>query len=465
MNSPLFQPQALGGVVARGGFEYQDAYLLECIPCLLAETAFSHAVSELLGDIEFRYFRPGGGTYCITYEAKRNQLSKIEFWNEVAHFKELHDAAPDEYVQFVLLCGGFVGEFAPLFNKLARYRGPAEALNQDSSIRIAAEADIVGYIVKLGQTPELARFVLERVAFVQYSDTQVEAGFAVNMGRHFPELDLRRQEENAFRARCKELVAQSVKGVVYRRCIEQALMDSMPGATERWRATPSALQLLGQGFDLGPLGLDVSTFNGPDRGTVGQAAWEQLRHSLAEMGKFVLASRQRRGIRLSAKHRMSVACLLGHTFSATGNFTLTMEHNGQLFDTSDHTQAKEQFFTDHESAVTSTGREGMVSISFPSGSNADVDVQAMAFGLDASPKLSLGSGSAVPDIATLNRAVHEAKVKLAEFRGRHQLSCIHLFIKAPSVFAMALGHRLNGIGVIQLYDWDQGKYIPTVRLS
>ena len=68
------------------------------------------------------------------------------------------------------------------------------------------------------------------------------------------------------------------------------------------------------------------------------------------------------------------------------------------------------------------------------------------------------------DIAAMNLAVHEAKVKLAEFRGRHQLSCIHIYIKAPSVFAMALDHRLNGIGVNQLYDWDQAKYRPTVRL-
>jgi hypothetical protein len=91
-------------------------------------------------------------------------------------------------------------------------------------------------------------------------------------------------------------------------------------------------------------------------------------------------------------------------------------------------------------------------------------VQAKTFGLDTSPKLSLVSSSCVTDIATLNRSIHEAKVKLAEFRGRHQLSCMHLFIKVPSVFAMPLGHRLNGIGVIQLYDCDQGAYIPSVRL-
>ncbi|MFB8832028.1 SAVED domain-containing protein [Azotobacter sp. CWF10] len=83
-------------------------------------------------------------------------------------------------------------------------------------------------------------------------------------------------------------------------------------------------------------------------------------------------------------------------------------------------------------------------------------MNAKAFGLEDSPKLSLVSTAVVMDIASLNTAVSEAKVALVEFRARHQLQRVHLFIKAPSMFAMALGHRLNGVGRIQLYDWDQG---------
>ena len=75
-----------------------------------------------------------------------------------------------------------------------------------------------------------------------------------------------------------------------------------------------------------------------------------------------------------------------------------------------------------------------------------------AFGLDKSPLLSMVSAAVITDIASLNTAVQEAKVALGEFRTRHQLERIHLFIKSPSVFAMALGHRLNGVGRIQLYD-------------
>ncbi|MBS0502052.1 MAG: SAVED domain-containing protein [Proteobacteria bacterium] len=465
MNSPLFERQATGGVVARDGFEYQDAFLLEHIPRFLAQGAFSQAVSELLGDIEIRYFRPGGGTYCVLYEAKRHRLSKVEFWAEVGRFHELHEKSTDEYVQFVLVCGDFVGEYQAFFRKLERYRGPAVALNADSSIRASAETDILDTIVKLGQTPEMARFVMDRVSFVQYRDDNVDAGFGTRLEEHLSSLNMSRRETTAFRAKCKELVDTSFRGIVTRKDIEVALVDCAPSVAQVWRATPSDLPLVAAGFELGPLALDVAAFNGSSRGNLGQVAWDQLQQRLGEVGDFLHESRTRRGVRLSAKHRMSLACLLGYCFSATRNFTLTVEHNDQLYDTSVHDRAPGPFFMVTEDAPSMLGSEGVASISFPNGSNADVAVYARAFGLEDSPKLALVSTAVVTDIASLNTAVSEAKMALAEFRGRHQLSRVHLFIKAPAMFAMALGHRLNGVGRIQLYDWDQGKYFSTVQLT
>lgn len=465
MSSALFDRQATGGVTARNGFDYQDAFLLENIPRFLAQGAFSQAVSELLGDVEIRYFRPGGGTYCVLYEAKRHQLTKAELWEEVAHFQELHKKSPDEYVQFVLLCGDFVDEYQALFNKLDRYRGPAVALNDDSSIRATAETDILDAIVRLGQSADMARFVLDRVSFVQYSDNNVDAGFSTKLEVHLPRLDMTRQETAAFRTKCKQIVHTSVKGAVTRKDIEAALVECAPSVAAQWRATPSDLQLAPEGFELGCLTVDVASFNGPGRGMLGSTAWDQLLQRLVEVGDFLHASRGRRGVQLSAKHRMSLACLLGYCFSATRNFTLALEHNGNLYDTSLHDRAPGQFFSIQEEAPSKLGLEGVASISFPNGSNADVAVNASSLGLEKSPQLSLASSSVVTDIASLNTAVNEAKVALAEFRSRHQLHVVHLFIKAPAVFAMALGHRLNGVGSIQLYDWDQTKYIPTVKLA
>jgi hypothetical protein len=110
------------------------------------------------------------------------------------------------------------------------------------------------------------------------------------------------------------------------------------------------------------------------------------------------------------------------------------------------------------------GDEGVASISFPYPGQEDVLAAARDLGLAAALKVFLVSGAALADVGVMNTAVNEAKAALAAFRSRHRLSRMHLFIKAPSVFAMALGYRLNGVGVVQLYDWVDASYQPTAEL-
>lgn len=466
MTAPLFQRQSTGGVVARDGFDYQDAFLLQHIPLYLSQGAFSHAVSELLGDVEVRYHRPQGGTYCVLYEAKRNQLTKNDFWAEVARFLELNREAPDEYVRFVLVCGDFNGDFDPLFRKLERYRGPAESLNSDSNIRSSAEADIEATILGLGQTAAVARFVLERVSFVKYSDADVAGAFASMVTTHLPTMaNMRVGEVAAYRGRCKELVDGSTKGLVSRQSLETALVESAPDLASTWLGSATHVRLLPEApIKFEELALDVGPFNGDARGALGVGRWAELQAQLAAAGQFILASRNRRGVQLSAKQRMSLACTVGYCLSATRGFTLQMDHNGHVFNTTIHARSSEKFFEISEDVPKTVGDEGVVSISFPYPGQDDVLAAARALGLAAAPKAFLASGGALTDIGVLNTAITEAKATLVAFRSRHQLSRIHLFIKAPSVFAMALGHRLNGIRVVQLYDWVEVAYQPTAEL-
>jgi hypothetical protein len=124
------------------------------------------------------------------------------------------------------VCGDFNGDFDPLFRKLERYRGPAESLNSDSRIRTSAEADIEATIVGLGQTRVVARFVLNHVSFLKYSDADVAGGFASMLTKHLPAMaEMRGGEIAAFRARCKESVDLSSKGLISRRGLEARYAD------------------------------------------------------------------------------------------------------------------------------------------------------------------------------------------------------------------------------------------------
>ena len=71
----------------------------------------------------------------------------------------------------------------------------------------------------------------------------------------------------------------------------------------------------------------------------------------------------------------------------------------------------------------------------------------------------------VANIEDLDLAVAESKDALVRLRSQNQISKLHVFIKAPSVFAMALGHRLNGVCAMQLHDWVDGQYVPTALLG
>ncbi len=464
--SLLFEKQSTGGVVARGGFEYQDAYLLQHFPRFLSQSAFSHAVSELLGDIEIRYHRPQGGTFCVAYELKKNQLTSTEFWSEITRFAQLYQGAPQEYVRFVLVCSDFVSTVQPLLRMLERYRGTAAALNSDSAVLAAGEAEINQTIGDLGWTAATARFVRERVWFETYDASGVDGGFAAGLTEHLPQMnEMRGSEVVAFRTRCKALVEQSVRGVVHRRDLEAALVDSAPALAAAWIATPTSLQLLpGPSSAVEHLWLDVGKYNGDERGRLGPQAWTDLQGELARTGAFILDSRSRRGVDLSAKQRMSLAQTVGFCFSATRGFTLRMEHNSGAFDTSIHGRAVGSFFAPAE-LVAGSGSEGVVYLGFPYGGRDPVVAAAASLGLAGAPQLHLESASVVTDTVDLNLAVHEAKAALVEFRAVHQLQKLHLFVRAPSHFAMALGYRLNSLGTIQLYDWVDTAYMPTATLS
>lgn len=468
MTAPLFERQSTGGVVARVGFDYQDSFLLQSIPLLLSQGAFSHAVSELVGDVEVRYHRPQGGTLCVLYEAKRGQLTKNEIWKEVVRFLELHRAAPDEYVRFVLVCGSYNKDFDPLIRKLERYRGPGESLNQDSAFRVSAEADITGNIVDFGQTAELADFVLRRVTFLEYDDTNVDGAFMHGLTTLLPQMaDMRVADIAEYRRRCKSLVEDSTRRHVTRHALESALVECAPNLAADWLAMPTSLLLTATPADaVEELSVDVGNFNGEGRGNLGAAKWQELQSQLASLGQFVLSSRERRGIHLSAKQRMSLACTVGFSLSATSGLSLQIEHNGKIIDTAVHDRSNLEFFKADESAgvVQSAGGAGVAYIGFPYPGKDDVLRAADVMGLADVPRLFLSSSTAVTDVSVMNTAVSESKAALAGFRSRHNLSQLHLFIKAPSSFAMSLGHRLNAVGFIQLYDWVETAYLPTAQL-
>lgn len=115
--------------------------------------------------------------------------------------------------------------------------------------------------------------------------------------------------------------------------------------------------------------------------------------------------------------------------------------------------------------VAGSGGEGAVYLGFPFDGCAHVVAATAALSFTGAPQLHLESASAIAAMADMNLAAHEAKAALVGFRDAHQLQKLHFFVRAPTHFAMALGHRINGLGATQLYDWVDTASKPTATLS
>lgn len=463
MKASLLASESTGGAIARDGFGYQDAFVLQHLPRWLAQGAFSHVVSEAVGDIEVCYFGQGGTTVRTFIEAKAYALSWGDFWDEIKQFKKVHDTSPTEFPHFVLLCRDFNSTTAPLVAMVSRLRGVGSSYDATSPLLAQTRDEILQWVVAKKQSRDLAQFVVDRVEFITYADENAHSAFPGEVERGLPSINLRAKDAAAFREKCVGMVTRSARGPVTRREIESALVEVLGQDASLWARTPTALEL---GGTVPPfeLGLVVDPFNGPGRASLSAADWIQLSASGAAIGEFVKRSRSRTGIALSGKQRMSLACLLGYTFSAAKGFVLDIDHNGERFRTDEHAQMPEPFFAVTSSPANGGIKEGVATIAFPTEAAADVAV-ATGAGLALAPRLDFVSGRAIDGTLSLNKAVAEAKSALVDFRSRNRLEVIHLFIKAPSHFAMVLGHRLNAVGRIQLYDWSDGRYVTTIVLA
>lgn len=467
MTAPLFSKESVGGAVARRGFEYQDDYALLRLPEWLSHGAFHSVVSEVLGDVEVRYFRRGGGTCCVLHEAKKYELSKTDFWAEIARFVEVHRSAPSEYVRFVLVCPAYARDLRPLVNMIETLRGRGDSLNADSTYRITAEDDIVNAVARLGQDRETGRFVLERVYFETHAlQPQATMAFGGRLVHCLPALsDLRGTQIGGIRAALEALIARSADRPVLRADLEAAITGALGADSSLWASVPTDVRACSAlGYVVEHYLVDATELNGPMRGNLDAAVWAARLADAVAVWESIKATRGRRAVRLDANNRMSAAMMLGYGFSATRGARLVITHRGETFDCGDFRRTSEAAFSVEHTYEGVSGGHGVVAIAFAPGVQADLERASAALGLAGVPTALLHSARPIASNMDLTAAAEDAKRFLAEYRSQRALQRLHLFVKGPSHFAMALGHRLNALGEIQLYDWVNSAYRPTALL-
>lgn len=468
MSSLLLGKQATGGEIARDGFGYQDSFILLKLPEWLAQGAFAGVISEAIGDIEVCYFTLAGEQRTFL-EAKNNTLSPKPFWAEMERFREVFKSADGLYTRFGFVAPEMPGKLAPMFAQLNRIRGVGAAFDAQAKLLTDAKSDFVDWVVQAGESADIAFFVLEYVDFFTFESASAESRFLGDLAVELPcfdELPTSRHKE--VRSKWKELIQKSTKHRVSRREFEDAILSALSLPEHPvWLELPTHITFVkGIPSELPPksydLSLDISSYIGEDRGQRSAEEWKALICKADAIAGFLHASRNRKRVLINAELRMSAAVALGMVFKAAKGHLLEVLHRENIFKLHLPEQVRDSRFVIE--TVPGHGSEGVCVIQIGHPSRADVLNALTGLTLDALPQLYMESSQPIPDADSLNGAVLEAKKALADFRSKWQMQRIHLFIKGPSFFAMALGHRLNALGEIQLYDWVGHCYKPTVRM-
>lgn len=463
MTAGLLDKESTGGATARVGFEYQDAYVLQNLPRWLAQSAFSHVVSEAFGDVQVCYYGPAGAVRHLMVEAKNHSLTAPKFWDEVTRFKEAHDASALEHVRFALVCPAYNSKTSPFVAMLSRIRGVGSAYQSHSPILKRDLETVLAWAEQQDLPKDLAEFALHYIEFETYSAESADAAFAGEVERHLPGIDLTGKQASRLRDRFKEHIANSSHGPVRRAELEADLMEVLAGDSGRWVDTPTSIALNGEGATLEQLALPAYEFVGPKRSAKVASDWQRLSVAAQDIAAFLAKTTKRRSVALDGRQGMSAACLLGHALRATNNFVLHVEHNGVVYRTDNYEQAEGPFFNCSLQPGEPAAAQGAVSIAFTTEVGADLDLARV--GIPGGTAIFSLRGRPVASHAEMNLAVAEAKAALVKFRSEARLQLLHLFIKGPAAFAMLLGHRLNGVCTVQLYDWVDGSYRATASLD
>ncbi|WP_229683160.1 SAVED domain-containing protein [Virgibacillus oceani] len=180
------------------------------------------------------------------------------------------------------------------------------------------------------------------------------------------------------------------------------------------------------------------------------------------------ANRSSRNIHLSGHRRISSSLAIGFVFSAVSGFVIDAEQrDGEIWATNDYSNVNTpDYQINKELNEFPGGDELILTIGLTRDSIADeVSMHLHKQDLNNFPKLHLYSDAPITSAAQANLVVNKLKKELKSVLVKTKVTKVHLFYAGPGYLALLLGHRWNGLPILQCYEWvNTGQYVPTCTI-
>jgi hypothetical protein len=474
----LLSAEAMGGINAGKGFDFQTRYTACSLPVWLLEAAFHQLLYEGTGDIDVRYTE-AGRVERIHIQVKDHEVAPAEFKKVIAGFKRLDEGQSGLYKCFTLVCPTLSSRLRPVETGLSRFRS-AKPFYDDAAVALTPTKDeLTERLRKVGVTDnDDIEFVLSKVSIeighgdLHHDDRAVDL-FVGRLLSH-PEYSgmIRAMVQPAFAELLRAIQARR-GAVLHRADIEQILRVAVASVSAQEKSITIWLQnWTNEKFDVpADYVLDWSShFDRATRRVPLEETWnKQLVPELEALKKKIVAERTERLIRFRGKCALSTGIASGAIFPAVGGWTFEIPQP----------PAKEPWRSDaaptnpYDVAVEVTeggGAEGDLVLGLNIRGDGREDISRYITGTGHPPRLFAFMGPRSPgsqaiggseDACAFARGVREHLAKLIK---SHNIRRTRIFFYGPFALAVFLGQQLTSVGEIQLFEYQDPGYVPSCTL-
>ncbi|WP_156175703.1 dsDNA nuclease domain-containing protein [Bradyrhizobium sp. LTSP849] len=474
----LLSPDAMGGLNAGKGFDFQTRYTVCHLPIWLQDGSFHQIFTEGTGDIDIRYVDEGKSRRKHI-QTKDHDVTPAEFKDVIEAFRRYDADMPGTYQEFRLACPSLSQQMRPVETGLARFRN-AKPFYDDAVPALAqTQHDVDQRMRAVGLSDEQIAFIHEKVFIdIGYGDlAHDERALDIFIARMLSHPDfaskIRAMVQPAYAALMNKVGAS--KGVVLDKSSIEALLRSAVLAdlsaeasvtlwVHNWTReafTPPADYEL----DWTPL------FDRAARKAPSADAWtNDLVPQLDTLRKQIMAAGAVRTIRLRGKCALSTGVALGATFPAVGSWTFEIpQPPAKEFWRSDATPTPGYTLQTEIAEADPNGTDLVLGLNIRGDGRVDVmryiestGPAPQAYVFMAPPSQGAQSIGGDGDAVAMAMAVREEFGKLLKAR---QLRMTRLFFYGPFALSVFLGQQLTSMGQVQLFEYQDPSYVPSCLLK
>ena len=470
-------PEAMGGINAGKGFDFQTRFAACGVPRWLLEASFHQLLHEGSGDIDLRYSKDGRSSRTFM-QVKDHDVQPAELKEVIEQFISRDAASPNAYRCFTVVCQSLSATLRPIENALARLRGVSSFYDDVPHTLDSTKQEVDARLREVGLGDHLD-FIHEKVHIDaghadMHHDDRALAHFVDRLLQHPDYAEkIRATVVPAFAETMRKIGAS--KGLVLERAeIEKILFDAVASSIASEKKITLWLQnWTSEIFDVpADYSLDWSeSFARSQRQVPTPERWNnELIPQLETLKQQLLKERKERLLRFRGKCALSSGVALGAMFTTVGGWAFEIPQPPAKEAWRSDAAATEAYeVTVEELEGSPDGTDVVLGLNIRGDGQQDMVKYVESQGyiprryLFVSPSTQ-GAQSirGASDAVAFAQFVRET---LGQSLKKYDVRKTRLFFYGPFALSVFLGQHLTSVGEIQLFEYQDPGYVPSCTLK